>query len=224
MNVSKEVKYSIDHNFDFDSVSYVPIKFYKRTKFSKAVYENMEIKWPDEDEIDLIAEWCKRRDIYLAFGFSRPLARNYIRKAILPTLTGTTEHVEFLIINDQANQRSIGFLIVYESRKFADPNQELDFAITDDNYLGKTPLIRNIKICILTYLFTVRGTHTVHWIRRKNVENNLFEKRFFLKKLSYRKKKKRYLVKLDEFKGLLKRLQKAENNKSPPIIIIKNNL
>jgi hypothetical protein len=224
MNVSEEIQYPIDHKFDFDSVSYVPIKFCKRTGFSRIVYENVEIRWPEEDEIDLIAKWCKRPDIFLAFGFSRPIARNYIKKSILPDLTGTTEHVEFLIINDLLNRKSIGFLIVYEGHKFRDPNQEIDFAITNNKYLGSTALVRNIKICILTYLFAVRGAETVHWIRRKSVENKLPETRLSGRKLGYRKKEKQHLVSLGEFKRLLKHLQKVNKKARTPIVFLNKKL
>jgi hypothetical protein len=209
---------SIDADFDFSGVPYTSIRDRKRTGFLRAIYEEIEIKWPEAEEIDVLAEWCKREEIYRAFGFSRPLARDYIRKSILPDLTGATEDVEFLLIRDLSAGLPIGFFVVYEGRRFRDPNQELDVAIIDHTRRDWMALFRKIKLCAYSYLFAGRGAQSVHWIRRKKVEDEASGKKSFGKTLNYKTIDKRHVTTLRQFISLLKRSINSKKTASVPVI------
>ena len=178
-------KISVDPEFDYSQLNYLPIRYRRGLGFSKVIHilsksskseqagskdqiENvkaLEMKWPDEKECELIAKWCRREDIYSAFGFKRPPAGDYIRRSRLPNCTGSFEPVELLIVRDHDDSKPIGFFIVYEGCKGGGTCPEIDFALTEKRLLGSPVLLRHIKICILSYLFRVRGATMVKWQR-----------------------------------------------------------
>ena len=203
MEINKEL--IIDLSYDFDKIQYIPIRYHRQTGFVKLTYANIEIRWPMNNEIKLIWEWFKRKTVYRAFGYSQPPRLNHIENSRLPDLTTKERHlepVEFLMVRDGSKNKSIGFCVVYEARSKGDPNQELDFTIADDEYLGNVVMIRVIEICILSYLFAVRGAKSVFWIRRKRLNNLNIEPQTS----SYTKKGPPTVITRLKFKQRLKRV------------------
>jgi len=62
--------------------------------------------------------------------------------------------------------KPLGFLVVYEDRHAGDADQEIDFGIVNPELEGRPELIRQVRRCILAYLFTVRRAASVSWNRR----------------------------------------------------------
>jgi hypothetical protein len=217
----------VDANYDFNKIFYVPIRFHKRTGFAKIIYSNIELRWPNKHEMTLIAQWFTNEEIYRAFGFSRPPSPANIENSMLPDLTARErylEAVEFLVVRDHSRDKAIGFFVVFESHRRADPNQEIDFAVVDENYRGQVGLLRKIEICILCYLFAVRGAQSVFWVRRKQEVAEAsgpgaprgMGNRFAL----YQQKGKPFMITRLQFKRRLERRRKARGEKAFPIIIL----
>lgn len=165
-----QTSFRVDHSFDFDGVSYLSIRQRKLSAFSSVRLQHIVMKWPDDHDVNLITEWLKKEHVYRALGFSRSLPQKYVRRSVVPDLTGTMEAVEFLIFKDTKLDTPTGFLICYEAKRVGDANQEVDFAIMHEGHRGNVALIRTMKLCMLTYLFAVRGAKSVCWIRRKRLE------------------------------------------------------
>lgn len=127
----------------------------------------MEVRWPNENETELIAGWFRRPEIHRALGFPVPPRRRHLRLSVLPDLTGGTEPVELLVVRHRPDGVAIGFLVVYEERGAGRPDLELDLAIACEEHRGDPILVRRIKLCVLSYLFAVRGAERVSWVRRK---------------------------------------------------------
>ncbi|MFQ5631358.1 MAG: hypothetical protein ACE5I1_21505 [bacterium] len=208
----------IDKKFDFESVHYVPVRFHKRTQFCKAVYKNIDLSWPNRDEISVIADWFKREDIYRAFGFTRPPLERHIQKSRLPDNTGRFDCVEFLLIKDIRNNRNIGFIVAYARIKGKAPHQEIDFTLADGDLRGNTSLLLDIKICMLTYFFAVRGVQTVFWVRRKKISDGASEGGE-PRMSAYRQKDKRFEITRQQFKRFLQRLENTNliDNRFPRV-------
>ncbi|MDZ7361173.1 MAG: hypothetical protein ONB46_10655 [candidate division KSB1 bacterium] len=217
----------INANYDFDKIAYVPIQFHKRTGFSHITYSNIELRWPNNHEMTLIAQWFKNEDVYRAFGFSRPPSQANIENSVLPDLTARErylEAVEFLVVRDHSRDKAIGFFVVFESHRRADPNQEIDFAVVDENYRGQVGLLRKIELCILSYLFAVRGAQSVFWIRRKpriaeasgSVAPGEGKNRF----APYQQKGKPFIITRQQFKRRLERRRKVRGEKAFPFIVL----
>ena len=176
---------SVRPDLVYSNRSYIPLRFRRKIGFSKVIHtlnkslkfkqrgrkdrignvKVLEMKWPDENERERIVKWCRREDIYRAFGSKRPPAADYIRRSRLPNGSGSFEPVEFLMVRDHSTHRPIGFFIVYEVRHVNQIYPEIDFALTEDKLLGSAVLIRHIKICILSYLFIICGALLVKWQR-----------------------------------------------------------
>jgi hypothetical protein len=192
-----------------DNAPYVPIHAHKKTGFENIAHRNVELRWPRHAEIELLIQWFSREEIYRAFGFSRPPSRANIANNVLPDLSTRErylEAVEFLLVCDREQDRAFGFFVVFESRRRADPNQEIDFAVIDESYRGRLGLLRTIEVCVLSYLFAVRGAHSVFWVRRKREDcNGKLPAQANTGAMRYHEKGKPFLITRQQFKRRLTR-------------------
>lgn len=135
------------------------------TAFLSARLGEIEIRWPTQDELELMADWFRRPEIHRALGFPLPPRLEHLQLSVLPDLTGGTEPVDLLIVRHLPDRSPIGFLVVYEA--LGGGNYELDLAIASRQRRGDPLLVRKIELCVLGYLFAVRGAERVVWERRK---------------------------------------------------------
>ena len=210
---------TIDLNYEFDAISYVPIRNHRKTGFVKITYANIEIRWPIKNEIKLIWERFENEAVYRAFGYSQPPLLNHIAKSELPDLTTgekKLEPVEFLTVQDRDRNKWIGFCVVYEAKTMDDPDQELDFTIASEDYLGMVGMIRTIEISILSYLFAVRGAKSVFWIRRKPAghSNRTPESQ----NVSFKQKGRPIVITRPTFRQRLKRFIEREGTRAGPVL------
>lgn len=209
----------MDLSYDFDKSPYVPIRNHRKTGFEKITYANIEIRWPLQNEIKLIWKRFENEAVYRAFGYSQPPLLKHIIKSELPDLTTgekELEPVELLTVQDRERDKWIGFCVVYEAKTMDDPDQELDFTIASEEYLGIVGMIRTIEICILSYLFAVRGAKSVFWIRRKPPDHST---RNHESQTAYFKQKGRPIViTLPTFKQRLKRFIEREGTRTCPVL------
>lgn len=207
----------IDAGYDFEKIAYVPVQFHRRTAFSKITCANMELCWPGAAENELLAQWFAKEEIYRAFGFSKPPAQSQIARAALPDLSAKercVEAVEFLMVRDSRAKKAIGFFVIFEARCRADPNQEIDFAVLDEDYRGRLDLLRKIELGICGYLFGVRGARSIFWVRRKPAPVAPNEA------LRYRQTGKPFLITRRQFKRRLQRRKRRGDDEAFPIRLL----
>jgi len=215
-----EQELAVDADYNFDKIDYVPLRLHRQTGFAKISCDNIELRWPNPQEITLLGEWFEKDEIYRIFGFSQPPSQDHIERSTLPDLSTRErrpEAVEFLMVGDRIADKPIGFFVVFESRQSGDPNQEIDFALIDPDYLKQLTVLRKIEHCILGYLFAVRGARSVFWVRRK-----LAGQSGGLKKKNdqqfYQQKGKPFLITRRQFqRQLLRRRDRSGREKLPEI-------
>jgi hypothetical protein len=135
------------------------------TGFLAARLGEIEIRWPTTQELELMADWFRCPEVHRALGFPLPPGIEHLRFSVLPDLTGGTEPVDLLIVHHLPESEPIGFLVVYAALGHA--AFELDLAIASPEHLGEPLRIRRIELCVLGYLFAIRGADRVVWERRK---------------------------------------------------------
>lgn len=216
MNTSESI---IGAGTALDNVPYVPIHAHRKTGFESIAHRNIELRWPRDAEVELLAQWFSQEEIYRAFGFSRPPSRANIANNVLPDLSTRErylEAVEFLLVCDREQDRPFGFFVAFESRRRADPEQEIDFAVMEESYRGRFDLLRRIEICVLSYLFAVRGARSVFWVRRKRSTGGI-PAPANREAAHYLEKGKPFLITRQQFKRRLARRHAANHDDAAPI-------
>lgn len=181
-----DIKLIIKSQTDFGKIPFTPARLCKRVglvKITGAVYgqainsngaadagkDRMDItlQWPSAQELNAIARQCQQADVWGAFGFKRPLRREYVNRWRLPDGGGTFEPVEYLVVTRSKSRQPFGFFVLYDFSRSCRRTNEMDFAIFDSERLQHINLI-SLKIIILCYLFAIRGCARVVWRRVKS--------------------------------------------------------